>query len=58
MINLKGLNQYVKVEHLEMEGLYTRADPSRGVDGKARFERCLPQGPYPSKSSEISGISE
>ena len=35
----------------------TGSDPSRGLDGETRFERCLPPNPYPSRSSEISGIS-
>ena len=35
----------------------TGSDPSRGLDGETRFERCLPPNPYPSRSSEISSIS-
>ena len=48
VINLKGLNSFIKAEHFKMEGRSpsaSRPNPGSGLDGEARTKGCLPSGP-------------
>jgi len=44
VINLKGLNQFVKTEHFKMEGLHLLS-AATGLDGENGSKRCLPLDP-------------
>ena len=52
MINLRALNQFVRVEHFKNGGSLpiTRLTPTKGLDGENGFERCLPPNPNPPRS--------
>ena len=47
VVNLKGLNSFVKMEHFKMEGLhiFARFNPARGLDDQAGLEGRLPSSP-------------
>ena len=64
VINLKGLNQFVKTEHFKMERALQDGRPSptprfltaTRLDGKDGSEGCIPSDPYSSRPSTPSHL--
>lgn len=52
MVNLKGLNQSVKVEHFKMVGLHLLPDV-KGLDGEVRSKGSISLSLHPSRPSKV-----